>query len=374
MNFKDFGLLPQSIAALKKQGIHTPTTIQEKAIPPLLDSYDIIAQAQTGSGKTLAFVLPMLEFVQPEERQIQGLVITPTRELANQIVDVIESLAKGDGIRTLAVFGGRSIGPQMQAIKRGVHLVVATPGRLLDLIRRKAIDLRQVQFVVVDEADEMLDRGFAKDLEAILTTLRHDHLTALFSATVPDWVHEASSKYLHDPVRVKVETTPEEQPKIEHHVLTIRSDQRAAALDSLLDGSDSSIVFTRTKHGARKLAKKLAAAGRSVACLQGNMSQNARDRVMRDFRDQRAEILVATNVAARGLDVDHVELVINYELPENAELLTHRVGRTGRMGREGRAVTLISPDNHKKWQQLKRHSGLEVTTSAWKPKRSRRRR
>ncbi len=373
MNFSDFGLLPQSLAALNKQGITTPTPIQEKAIPLLLDSVDLIAQARTGSGKTLAFALPMLEFVEPDLRAVQALVITPTRELANQITMVIEDLAKADKIRTLSVYGGRSIGPQMAALKRGVQVVVATPGRLLDLIRRRAIALNEVRFVAIDEADEMLDTGFAKDLEAILKSLNHDHLTALFSATVPDWVHQASRKYLHNPAIVQVTPEPEQEPDIDHVALSIQSGQRNEALKSLLDGSSSSIVFGRTKRGVRRLAQRLDGMGYSVGCLQGNMSQNARDRVMADFRDRRTEVLVATNVAARGLDVDHVELVVNYELPESPELLTHRVGRTGRMGRKGSAVTLVAEFDQAKFQQLKRRSGLPIKSYDWKPQRRKRR-
>ncbi len=367
MIFSDFGLLSQSVNALARQGIHSPTPIQEKAIPLLLDSQDLIAQARTGSGKTLAFALPMVEFVEPRNRDIQALVLTPTRELANQIVDVIETVVKGDGIRVLPVFGGRSIGPQVKAIKSGAQILVATPGRLVDLLNRGQVNLDKVVFAVIDEADEMLDRGFAKDVEKILKNLRGEHVTALFSATMPDWVHEASRKYLYHPKTVTVVPPPEEEPKIEHFAMTFPAPRRLDALCSLLEQSDdgSAIVFGRTKHGVRKLAKKLERFGYSVGCLQGNMSQNARDRVMGQFRDNKVSILVATNVAARGLDVDHVELVINYELPESSDLLTHRVGRTGRMGREGLAYTLVAEDDQKKWNQLRRGFKHEVKTVRW---------
>jgi ATP-dependent RNA helicase DeaD len=259
------------------------------------------------------------------------------------------------------VFGGRSIGPQIAAIKKGVQILVATPGRLVDLLRQGAVKLDRVIYAVVDEADEMLDYGFAKDVEFVLNALKGEHVTALFSATMPDWVQQASRKYLHKPVTVTIATTKEEEPKIEHFALKIHSSERMDALRSLLDKTDngSSIVFGRTKYGVRNLAKKLASFGYSVGCLQGNMSQNARDRVMQDFRDNNIGVLVATNVAARGLDVDHVELVVNYELPESPELLTHRVGRTGRMGREGFAYTLVADTDDEQWSKLKR--GLKQT-------------
>ena len=369
MKFTDFDLLPQSIKALKRQGIHSPTPIQEQAIPLLLESHDVIGQARTGSGKTLAFALPLVEFVQPKERHVQALVITPTRELANQIVDVIETLVKDDGIRVLPVYGGRSINPQITALKKGVQILVATPGRLVDLIQRKAVDLNQVIYAVVDEADEMLDCGFARDVEKILTKLTGEHVTALFSATMPDWVQEASKKYLYHPKTITIEPPPEQEPKIEHFALRVGDGQRMDALKSLLDEGHeqegTTIVFGRTKHGVRKLAKKLTGMGYEAQALQGNMSQNARDRVMQSFRDNNISVLVATNVAARGLDVDHVGLVINYELPENAELLTHRVGRTGRMGREGIAYTIVADDDDKKWRQLKRGFQHSVKTVDW---------
>ena len=250
-----------------------------------------------------------------------------------------------------------------------MQILVATPGRLVDLIQRKAVDLNQVIYAVVDEADEMLDCGFARDVEKILTKLTGEHVTALFSATMPDWVQEASKKYLYHPKTITIEPPPEQEPKIEHFALRVGDGQRMDALKSLLDEGHeqegTTIVFGRTKHGVRKLAKKLTGMGYEAQALQGNMSQNARDRVMQSFRDNNISVLVATNVAARGLDVDHVGLVINYELPENAELLTHRVGRTGRMGREGIAYTIVADDDDKKWRQLKRGFQHSVKTVDW---------
>lgn len=369
MKFSDFDLLPQSVIALERQNIHTPTPIQEQAIPLLLGENDLIGQAQTGSGKTLAFSLPMLEFIEPDNRWVQALVVTPTRELANQITDVITELGRADGIKVLSVYGGRGINPQITALRRGAHVLVATPGRLIDLMQRKAVKLDRVSYAVIDEADEMLDHGFARDVEKILKSLTGEHITALFSATMPEWVHQASKKYLRDPKTVKITPAVETEPNIEHVALTFESSRRMEVLEDLLGKTDggSSIVFGRTKHGVRKLAKKLDGLGYSTVALQGNMSQNARDRAMRQFRDQEVSVLVATNVAARGLDVDHVELVVNFELPENSELLTHRIGRTGRMGREGQAFTLVADTEEKKWRQLKRGLKDSIPSKPWNP-------
>lgn len=370
MKFEEFGLIPQSLKALAAKSITEPTPIQSKAIPLLLDSQDVIAKACTGSGKTLAFSLPMLEFVEPEKKHVQALVLTPTRELANQIVEVVQHLGAADRIRVQAVYGGRSINTQIEAIRKGAHILVATPGRLVDLIRRKAVRLDDVVYAVIDEADEMLDFGFAKDVEFILNTLQKDRVTALFSATMPDWVEQASQKYLYKPVTVEVETKNENKPKIEHVVLKLEAAERMNVLRTLLNESTggSSIVFGRTKRGVRNLARKLEGFGYSVGCLQGNMSQNARDRVMQDFRDNKVGVLVATNVAARGLDIDHVEVVINYELPENSELLTHRVGRTGRMGREGTAYTLLADTDYEKWRKLTKGIKSEIRLENWAPR------
>ncbi|MFA5507612.1 MAG: DEAD/DEAH box helicase [Vulcanimicrobiota bacterium] len=375
MLFSDFDLLPQSLQALKRDKILTPTPIQELAIPLLLQEEDVIGQAQTGSGKTLAFSLPLLEFVDPGRNCVQALVLTPTRELANQICDVISGLSKVDRIKVLPVYGGRSITPQIEQLRKGAQVVVATPGRLVDLIQRRAIDLKNVVYAVVDEADEMLDQGFARDVEKILDRLNNDHVTAMFSATMPDWVDQASRKYLHKPKIVKVIPKKHEEPDIEHVALRFSSERRMDVLRTLLKDTETgtSIVFGRTKRGVRKLAKQLTDLGYSAAALQGNMSQNARDKVMSSFRKQEISVLVATNVAARGLDVDHVDLVVNFELPENSELLTHRIGRTGRMGRSGNAYTLVADTDQAKWKQLSRTLEKPIPLKNWNSPPARRR-
>ena len=259
---------------------------------------------------------------------------------------VIEELGAPRGLKTLMISGGRAFGPQRDELRRGVHVVVGTPGRVLDLLNQGAIWLDRVRFLVLDEADEMLDRGFAPDVERIIARTTPDRQTALFSATVPSWVKQTASKHLHDPETVTIVPEPGEVAQIEHLAFEIGGD-KMQVLQDLLDhrGDGSVIVFGRTKHGVNKLARRLQADGYPVAALQGNLSQNARDRVMDDFRNGQVPVLVATNVAARGLDVTHVAQVINIELPESPELLTHRVGRTGRMGRQGQAITLLGPED-----------------------------
>ncbi|NDD26889.1 MAG: DEAD/DEAH box helicase [Proteobacteria bacterium] len=367
-DFRPFKLRPTTMAALTAMGVTTPTPIQSQALPPLLEERDVIGQARTGSGKTLAFAIPLIEFVSPRRREVQALVLTPTRELATQVGSVVEALGTPCGIRTVLAFGGRAISTQETALKRGAQVVVGAPGRVLDLINRGSLDVSKVHYFVLDEADEMLDRGFAPDVERILARLPKSRQTALFSATVPKWVLDTSTKHLVDPVRVQLDTAPREQPDIEHRAYELAGTGKLDALRRLLDtrsSGGSAIVFGRTKHGVKKLARQLVALGYPAAALQGNLSQNARDRVMADFRSGAVPILLATNVAARGIDVDHVDLVINYELPETAELLTHRVGRTGRMWRKGRAVTLLSPTDADKWRQLQRGLIKPIPRHPW---------
>jgi ATP-dependent RNA helicase DeaD len=373
-SFSPFDLLPGTCRALREMGIDTPTPIQERAIPPLLEGRDVVGQARTGSGKTLAFGIPLLEMIEPENHWVQALVLVPTRELAAQVAQVLEHLGRADGVRVVRIVGGVSAGPQEQALRRGAQVVVGAPGRVLDLMRKGTLKLDRLVYMVLDEADEMLDRGFAPDVQRILagTPAPKDRQTAMFSATLPAWVQSVASKHLHQPVQVAIDTRPEDRPKIEHVALEVDSTRRMEALREILDHQEGpAIVFGRTKHGVRKLGRQLSGFGYRVAILQGNMSQNARDREMASFRSGQAPILVATNVAARGLDVDGVEVVVNYELPETAELLTHRVGRTGRMGRAGRAVTLLTETDRDRWRQFERDLSVRIPRQAWKARESR---
>jgi ATP-dependent RNA helicase DeaD len=305
--------------AISRMNITNPTQIQADALPLLLAGQDVIGQSRTGSGKTLAFGIPAVEIVDPNLRAVQVLVLTPTRELAVQVGDVIAQLSEGTGIRTVLVYGGRAMGPQKDALRRGAQIVVGTPGRVADLHGQGDLRLDKVRFLVLDEADEMLDRGFKPQVERILGWTPRDRQTALFSATMPEWVDQASTKHLRNPEHVAVTATGSEEETIEHIAYDVPSGGKLDALKDLMDnrGDGQMIVFGRTKHGVKKLAKQLVAAGYPVAALQGNLSQNARDQVMADFRAGKVQILLATNVAARGIDVTAVDHVVNYELPES---------------------------------------------------------
>src|SRR2546421_623879 len=311
-SFAEFTLRPTTRAALSAMDIETPTPIQAEAIPHLLAGRDLIGQARTGSGKTLAFGIPLVERLDPDERRVQALVLTPTRELATQVGAVLEQLGRGRRLRTTLIYGGRAFGPQEAALRDGAQVVVGAPGRVLDLIRRGNLKLQGVRYLVLDEADEMLDRGFAPDVERILAHVPRERQTALFSATVPPWVHETGARHLRQPVTVRVDPAPEDVPPIEHTVYDVPEGGKLQVLKTLLDarGDGSTIVFGRTKHGVKKLGRQLEGLGYPVAALQGNLSQNARDRVMADFRSGAASILLATNVAARGLDIETVAQVI----------------------------------------------------------------
>ncbi len=342
--------------------IHTPTPIQAKAISPLLEGCDVIGQACTGSGKTLAFGLPLVERIDRERRELQALVLTPTRELAQQVGDVLARLTAGTGIRSVTVFGGRAMGPQTDALRRGAHVVVGTPGRILDHLGRGSMRLDRVRYLVLDEADEMLDRGFAPDVERILSATPGERQTALFSATTPEWVHKVSAKYLRNPIILQV-AAESEAPDIDHVVYEVWREDKFSVLRRLLDERSeegATLVFGRTKHGVRNLGLKLERLGYPVDVLQGNLSQQQRDRVLKRFREGKTPILLATNVAARGLDVLHIDRVINYELPETHELFTHRVGRTARMGRPGQAITLLGPADLPKWHEIERGLGRKL--------------
>ena len=346
--------------ALEAMDIDTPTQIQGSSIPHLLEGKDVIGQAFTGSGKTLAFGLPLMEKIDVKNKWLQALVLVPTRELAQQVGGVLEKLSRGSGIRTTLIFGGRAFGPQQDAIYRGAQVVVGTPGRVLDHLTRGTMRLDGITFLVLDEADEMLDRGFAPDVERILAQTPKERQTALFSATTPEWVHKVSTKYLNSPVVIETARGDEESgPDIDHVVYEVWGEDKLTVLLRLLDEptEGATLVFGRTKHGVRNLGDKLERMGYGVDVLQGNLSQGARDRVIEKFRAGKTPILLATNVAARGLDVLHVTRVINFELPETHELFTHRVGRTGRMGRSGSAITILGPGDLPKWREIERGLG-----------------
>ena len=367
MSFTNMQLRPASRAVLAAMGIAEPTPIQAQAIPPMLDGRDVVGQARTGSGKTLAFGLPLVERLAPDVRAVQALVLVPTRELAIQVGEVLGKLAEAHRLRLTHLYGGRSLLPEKKALAGGAQIVVGTPGRTLDHLRQGSLNLRQVRMLVLDEADEMLDRGFAPDVERIISHTPASRQTAMFSATLPPWVAGTAAKHLKDPLTARVDRDEDSPPEIEHVVYQVDPSAKLGALRALLDmrGDAPMIVFGKTKHGVKKLAKQLAGMGYPAAALQGNMSQNARERVMADFRSGEVPVLLATNVAARGLDVEGIGQVVNYELPESAELFTHRSGRTGRMGRRGEVVTLLTAEDAGKWREFERKLGRRMPPSRW---------
>ena len=365
--FPDMALRDTTRAALVRMNISEPTPIQEKSIPLLLAGRDVVGQARTGSGKTLAFAIPLAEQCDASVRQVQALVLVPARELAIQVAGVTAALASPQRLRCTLLYGGRSLHSEYKALKAGAHIIIGTPGRTLDHLRQGTLDLRSVRFLVLDEADEMLDRGFAHDVEAILSQTPSSRQTALFSATIPGWVAQTAKKHLRNPSMVQVDADLQALPTVKHLVYTIQKDEKIGALRTLLDEREDApvIVFGKTKRGVKKLAAQLYALGYPVGALQGNLSQNARERVMADFRSGAAPILVATNVAARGLDIEGIGQVINYDLPDTELLFTHRVGRTGRMGRSGEAVTFITPDEEQKWREIDRGLGVRLSRKPW---------
>lgn len=366
-SFADFHLQPATHAAVTEMGISAPTPIQEQAIPVLLAGRDVVGQARTGSGKTLAFAIPIAERCAPKVRSVQALVLVPTRELAIQVGEVMGRLCTARRLRMTLLYGGRSLAPERYWLAGGAQVVVGTPGRTLDHLRQGNLSLSQLSILILDEGDEMLDRGFAPDVERILSHTPAQRQTALFSATMPDWVMKTAARHLRSPVTVRVDRDLETPPEIRHTVYEVDSAAKFNALRTLLDhrGDGPVLVFGRTKHGVRKLAGQLGDLGYPVAALQGNLSQGARERVMADFRLGGVPILVATNVAARGLDVAGIQQVINYELPETAGLFTHRAGRTGRMGNDGEAITFVTPEDIGKWWQIERALGRRLPRLTW---------
>jgi ATP-dependent RNA helicase DeaD len=361
--FAEMNLDRRALEVLTRIEVVEPTPIQEAAIPELMAGRDVVGQARTGSGKTLAFSLPLLSLCDPELAVPQALILVPTRELASQVARVVDIIAATRRLRAAQIYGGRDMSAQLDLLNTGPQIIIGTPGRILDHLYRGSLALRDLRYLVLDEADQMLDAGFGQDVERILDTTSGRIQMALFSATVPTWVHEVISHRLHEPAFIKVD---EEQrgpnESVEHTVIEVTPGNKLEALSSLLNerGSGNVVVFCRTKIGVERLERQLSGLGYGVASLQGNQNQMQRERVLRGFRRGNPPILVATNVAARGLDILSIEQVINYDVPENAELLTHRLGRTGRMGRHGSAVTLLSPAEANKWKAIERQIGVRV--------------
>lgn len=347
--FAEAGVSARVLTALSRQDITSPNRVQMESIPALLEGRDVVIQSPTGSGKTIAFLIPIVERFALRAPGPRALVVAPTRELAIQVDAVFKSLDSGH--RGALLYGGVGYHQQMQNLKRGVDVVIGTPGRILDMTKRKVVSLSRIEYLVLDEADQMLDAGFAPDVERILGQI-YSAQTVLASATMPDWVSRMIDRHLKNPLRVKI--VAEGPSLLEHGLVRTQAGLKLRVLSDILHQHRSTIVFGRTKHGVRKLNRELLRLGHKSVELQGNMAQNARDTVMDSFRNQRADILVATNVAARGLDMSHVRLVINYDLPDTAEALTHRIGRTARNGNTGRALTFITAEDDEKWAKLRR--------------------
>jgi ATP-dependent RNA helicase DeaD len=361
--FADLGLSASTLQALQDVGYEQPSPIQEQAIPVLMDGRDMIGQAQTGSGKTAAFGLPMIEHVDPGQPDVQGLVLTPTRELCIQVTQALRAYAQRKGVDVVAVFGGAPIRSQQAQLRAGGHIVVGTVGRVLDLIQRASLILHSCRFVVLDEADEMLDLGFLEDVERILTITPNSRQTALFSATMPPPIRELADRYLYDPVTVKVKTATLTVDSVEQFSVEVRPGDKADRLGEVLraERPEQAIVFTRTKIRCDQLYRKLRDRGMNVKALHGDMSQGQRDGVMLAFKAGRLPILVATDVAARGLDISTVTHVVNFDVPTSPDVYVHRIGRTGRVGRSGRAITFIEPRQQRELAAIERHIGTEIT-------------
>ncbi len=356
--FEALGLDERLMSAVTELGFTNPTPIQEKAIPVLLSgTKDFIGLAQTGTGKTAAFGLPLLQLLDTSKKYPQALVVCPTRELCLQIVTELERFKKNvKGMNVVAVYGGTSIGMQIRDIKRGVQMVVATPGRLIDLIERKAIDLGEIEYVVLDEADEMLNMGFQDDIEFILQNTPKKESTWLFSATMPPEIRKVSRKYMKEPVEVTVGKVNTGNKNIDHQYYVVSSHHRYEALKRLIDFNPGiyGIIFTRTKVDAQQIAEKLTREGYDIDALHGDLTQQQRDTVMGQFRDKTLQLLIATDVAARGIDVKEVTHVINYELPDDIEVYTHRSGRTGRAGKTGICMSIVHSREIGKIRQIER--------------------
>jgi ATP-dependent RNA helicase DeaD len=345
--FDDLGLSAGVLEAIKELGYETPSAIQAATIPTLLEGRDVVGLAQTGTGKTAAFALPILSNLDPyETKRPQALVLAPTRELAIQVCEAFERYAgQLPGIRVLPIYGGSAYGPQLTALRRGVHIVVGTPGRIMDHLDKGTLDLSELRFLVLDEADEMLSMGFAEDIETILASTPEDKQVALFSATMPRQIKALTGQYLRNPKEVQVKARTATNANITQRYLMVSYPQKLDALTRILEveNFEAMIVFARTKSETDTLAEKLRARGFAAAAINGDIAQNQRERTVNQLKDGSLDILVATDVAARGLDVERISHVVNYDLPTDVESYVHRIGRTGRAGRTGDAISFVTP-------------------------------
>jgi len=356
MNFESFNFHPSIVAGVRALGYTVPTPIQLKSIPPTMNGHDVIGMAQTGTGKTAAFVLPMLNrLMQGPRYQIRALIISPTRELVEQTCEVINGLGKETGLRCTAIYGGINMEQQIRRLRKDTEIVVACPGRLLDHIWKSTIDLSHIEMLIIDEADRMLDMGFLPDIRNILRCLVNEKQTLLFSATMPDDIRHLVKEITHNPVTVQIgHSAPADT--VSHAIYTVAQPLKTALLIELLNKTEtgSVLVFTRTKHSTEKITRQLQRAGFKAVSLQGNLSQNRRQYAIDGFRNGSFKILVATDIAARGIDISSISHVINYDMPESIDAYTHRIGRTGRVDKNGDALTFVTPSDKAMVRSLER--------------------
>ena len=356
--FDELGLNAEYLQAVERLGYTQPTPIQVETIPAMLLGRDVVAQSQTGTGKTAAFMLPILQGLEQGSGYVQALVLAPTRELAKQVADATEGFARHTGIKALAVYGGQSYEIQLRALKRGVEIVVGTPGRLLDLIRQGKLDLSQVKTLILDEADEMLEMGFIDDVELILKELYAEKQIALFSATLPDPIRKLAAKYLNNPLKIAISPNQLTVAETEQLFYRVHEETKLVSLTALLETEEvsSALIFARTKARAQDLADELLRRGFSADSLHGDLNQSRRELVLNRFRKGTVSLLVATDVAARGLDINDVSHVFNYDMPADAEDYVHRIGRTGRAGKKGIAITLLTPRERGRMNQIQAYT------------------
>ncbi|ACJ16530.1 DEAD/DEAH box RNA helicase [Thermococcus onnurineus NA1] len=364
MSFENLGLSEATLVAVRRKGFSQPTDIQKEVIPRLLSGdADIIGQSQTGTGKTAAFALPIIEAIDEKEKSVQAIILAPTRELALQVADEIKSLRGRKRVYVYAVYGGQPIGPQIRALERGTHVVVGTPGRVLDHIRRGTLDLSKVKFFILDEADRMLDMGFIDDIEAIFRETPKKKRVLMFSATMPREILRLARRYMNDYEVIKVSSDELVPGMVEQEYIEVVPARKFSTLKKILSDDFYGIVFCATKRETRELSEKLRKQGYSAEALNGDMSQAARERTFWRFKTKRTRILVATDVAARGLDVQDISHIVNYSLPMTAEDYVHRIGRTGRMGKKGKAVTFIMPGEFKRLRYIASVAGVDIQKS-----------
>jgi ATP-dependent RNA helicase RhlE len=369
MSFDTLGLSPALLRAVQEQGYTQPTPIQGRVIPVVLEGRDVMAGAQTGTGKTAGFTLPLLHRLSTHApaqgpRRVRALILTPTRELAAQVGESVRAYGKHLPLKSAVIFGGVSINPQIDLLRRGVDILVATPGRLLDHAQQRTLDLRHIEIFVLDEADRMLDMGFLPDIRRVIALLPQRRQNLLFSATFPEDIRKLASKMLDAPVSVEIGQRNATAEKIEQAVYFANKSEKRGLVSWLIGSGNwrQVLVFTRTKHGANRLAEQLERDGLTAAAIHGNKSQGARTRALADFKQGSVRVLVATDIAARGLDIDQLPHVVNYDLPEVAEHYVHRIGRTGRAGNEGIAISLVAHDERPLLKQIEKLLGYALPT------------